>query len=344
VLIKQFEMQHGRQIKNKRGVSMHPMYTRVTLALSVALLAHGAAAQSYPAKAVRIMAPFAAGGPTDMQARWAAQQLSNALGQPFVVENRTGAAGILAADAVAKSAPDGYTLLVGNAGPLSIASSVRAQLPYDVVNDFAPITLIAKTASCMCVHPSVPAKGIKEFIALAKTQPARINYGTSGVGTVGHLAIELLAARGGIKLTHVPYKGATQVVIDQLSGNIELSSLQFAATVPYVKQGRLRALGVTSAKRSALMPEIPTIAEQGVPGYDAVNWAGLLARKGTPPAIVARLHEILKAQLATAEAGRLYTDQGHDIVAAGPAEFEKFLRAETAQWAKVVKTAGIPRE
>jgi tripartite-type tricarboxylate transporter receptor subunit TctC len=301
-------------------------------------------AQTYPVKPVRIVAPFVAGGPTDMQARWTAQQLSAALGQPVVVENRTGAGGVLAADLVAKSAPDGYTLFLGNAGPLTIASSVRLQLPYDVAKDFAPVTLIAKTASCMCVHPSVPGKNLKEFIAIAKAQPGKINYGTSGVGTVGHLAIELLAARGGVRFTHVPYKGASQVVVDQIAGNIELTSLQFAATAPFVKQGRLRALGVTSGKRSALMPEVPTIAEQGMPGFEAVNWTGLLARKGTPPAIVSRLHEVLRTQLASPEAGKLFTEQGHEITALGPLDFERFIAAETGQWAKVVKAAGIPKE
>lgn len=303
-----------------------------------------AIAQTYPVKTIRILTPFVVGGPTDAQARWAAQQLNAALGQPVVVESRTGAGGMLAVDAVAKSPPDGYTLLMGNAGPLSIAASVRAQLPYDVTNDLVPIMLLAKTASCMCVHPSVPAKSIKEFVALAKTQPGKINYGTSGVGTVGHLAIELLAARGGIKLTHVPYKGAVQVIVDQIAGSIELTSLQFAATAPYIKNGRLRALGVTSARRSPLIPEVPTIAEQGFPGYECVNWAGLLARKGTPPAIVNRIHDILKTQLATPEAARLFTEQGHDIIASSPADFDAFLRMEMGQWAKVVKAAGIPRE
>lgn len=327
--------------RSRRSFQAPPFVGAALLMLGAALPAY---AQTYPVKPVRVIVPFVAGGPTDMQARWAAQQLSTALGQPFIVENRTGAGGILAAELVAKSAPDGYVLLVGNAGPLSIAPSVRLRLPYDVTKDLAPVTLIAKTASCICVHPSIPAKDVKEFIALAKGQPGKINYGTSGVGTVGHLAIELLAARGGVRFTHVPYKGAAQVVIDQISGNIELTSLQFSATAPFVKQGKLRALGVTSAKRSALMPEVPTIAEQGMPGFEAVNWAGLLARNGTPPVVISRLHELLKAPLASVEATKLYTEQGHEIVGLGPADFERFLVAESAQWAKIVKVAGIPKE
>jgi len=324
--------------KQIRGVVLAAL-----MALVVGAMAPSAA-QNYPVKTIRIIAPFVAGGPTDAQARWAAQQLNAALGQPVVVENRTGAGGVLAVEAVAKSAPDGYTLLMGNAGPLSIAASIRKQLPYDVMNDLVPITLLAKTASCMCVHPSVPAKNIREFITLAKSQPGKINYGTSGVGTVGHLAIELLAVHGGVKFTHIPYKGAAQVIVDQISGSIELTSLQFAATAPFIKQGRLRALGVTSAKRSSLIPEVPTIAEQGLPGYECVNWAGFLARRGTPPAIVNRISEILKTQLATPEAARLFTEQGHEIVASAPPDFDAFLRTEIAQWAKVVKAAGIPQE
>ncbi len=323
---------------------MHRIGSWAALVAACLLFQPVAYAQAYPAKLVRIFAPFIAGGPVDIQARWAAQQLATALGQPFIVENRPGAGGILAADAVAKSAPDGYTLLIGNAGQLSIASSVRANLPYDVLQDFVPITLLAKTSSCLCVHPSLPVRGVKDFVALAKTRPGKINYGSSGVGVVGHLAIELLATRTGIQLTHVPYKGGALVIVDQIAGNIELSSLQLASTEPFVKQGKLRALGVTSATRAGLMPDVPTVAEQGLPGYECVNWAGILARRGTPAAVVGRIHEVLKGRLETPEARRIFTDQGHDIVVMGPADFDGFLRSEIVHWAKVVKAAGIPRE
>jgi tripartite-type tricarboxylate transporter receptor subunit TctC len=324
----------------------------IALIISACLLSPAVNAQrslakdekAYPSKPIRILVPFVAGGPTDAQARWAAQQIGAALGQQTVVDNRTGAGGILAVEVVAKSEPDGYTLLVGNAGPLSIAPSVRAKLPYDVLRDLTPVTLIAKTASCMCVHPGVPATTMQEFIAFAKTRPGKINYGSSGIGTVGHLAIELLSTRTGIKLNHVPYKGAAQIMIDQIAGNIELTSVQFASTAPFVKVGKLRALGVTSVSRSSLMPEIPTVAEQGLPGFEAGNWAGLLAPRGTSPKIIARIHGILKSRLTAPEAHRLFTEQGHELVGLGPEEFGVLLRSEIETWGKVAKAAGIPKE
>lgn len=317
---------------------------RSLIAACCALFAFGAAAQNYPIKPIRIIVPFVPGGPTDVQARWAGQQLNAALGQPVIVENRGGAGGMPGTEAVVKSAPDGYTLLAGNPGPLTIATSVRAKMPYDTLRDLAPIFLIAKTASCLCVHPSLPVKGVKDFVALAKAQPGRINYGSPGVGTVGHLATELFATQAGIKLNHVPYKGAAQYTIDLIAGHIEVAIIQFAGCAPLVQQGKIRAIGATSAKRTPLLPDLPTVAEQGIKGFVSFNWNGMLAPAATPRPIVDRVYEVLSKALATAEARELFLRQGHELGGEGPEEYGAFLKAEIEKWAHVAKAAGIPKQ
>lgn len=308
------------------------------------LYAAGVAAQGYPSRVVRIIVPFVPGGPTDVQARWAAQQLSNALGQNFLVENRGGGGGVPGTEAVVKAAPDGYTLLAGNPGPLTVSPSVHAKMPYDTLRDLAPIFLIARTASCLVVHPSVPAKGVKDFVALAKAQPGKINYGSPGVGTVGHFATELFATQAGIKLNHVPYKGAAQYTVDLIAGNIEIAIIQFAGCAPLVKQNRLRAIGATSEKRSPLLPQLPTIAEQGIPGFMSYNWNGVLAPAKTPREVVTRIYEVLTKQLSSPEGRELFTSQGHEIGNLGPDDYASFIRAEIDKWAKVAQAAGIVKQ
>jgi tripartite-type tricarboxylate transporter receptor subunit TctC len=298
----------------------------------------------YPVKTVRIIVPFPPGGPTDTQARWVAQQLNAAFGQSVIVENRAGAGGMTGTELVAKSAADGYTLLAGNPGPVTIAPIVRAKLAYDPQRDLAPIMLIARSASCLCAHPSLPVQGLKDFVALARAQPGSINYGTPGVGTVGHLAIELFASRAGVKLTHVPYKGAAQFVVDLIAGNIELAQIQFATSAGLVNQGKLRPVGVTSRERTPLMPQIRTLAEQGLQGFESYNWNGVLAPAGTPPAVISRIHDVLVKALGTPEARKFFTGQGHEVGALGPAEYGAFLRAETDKWSKVATSAGIPKQ
>ena len=316
------------------------------LALGAALIACAAPliAQQYPVKPVRIIVPFPPGGPTDTHSRWAGQQLSTAFGQPVVVENRAGAAGVIGTEAVAKAAPDGYTLLGGNPGPLTIAPTVRRQLGYDPVRDFAPITLIARSASCMCVHPSVPVKGLKEFVALLKASPGRINYATPGVGTVGHLAIENFSTTAGVKMTHVPYKGAAIYTMDLIAGHIDFANIQIFQAVPHVRAGRLRCLAVTAVTRSPLLPEVATAAEQGVKGFSSYNWNGILAPANTPKAIVDRIHAILVKPLRDADTRKEMETAGYEVVGDGPGEYAKFLQAEIAQWAKVAKAAGIKPE
>jgi tripartite-type tricarboxylate transporter receptor subunit TctC len=306
--------------------------------------AFGAGAQGYPAKLVRVIVPFVPGGPTDIQGRWAAQQLSNALGQNFIVENRGGGGGVPGTEAVVKAAADGYTLLAGNPGPLTVSHSVYAKLPYDTLRDLAPIFLIARTASCLMVHPAVPARGIKELVALAKAQPGKINYGSPGVGTVGHFATELLATQAGIKLNHVPYKGAAQYTIDLIAGHIEVAINQFASCVPLTEQKKLRAIGATSEKRSPLLPDLPTIAEQGLTGFVSYNWNGVLAPAKTPREVVTRIHDVLAKQLAAPEHRDSFLRQGHEVASLGPEDYTRFIRDEIDKWARVAKAAGIQKQ
>jgi tripartite-type tricarboxylate transporter receptor subunit TctC len=300
--------------------------------------------QAYPVKPVRIIIPFAPAGPTDNQARWAAQQLNAALGQTFIADNRPGAGGVPGTEVVVKSLPDGYTLLAGNPGPLTIAPSARAHMPYDTLRDLAPIVLIAKSASCLCAHPSLPVKGVREFIEFAKTRPGRINYGTPGVGTVGHFATELFATTAGVKLNHVPYKGAAQYTVDLMAGNIEIALNQFAIATPHVKAGRLRCLGVTSSGRTPLMPDVATIAEQGLKGYSSYNWNGLLAPAATPRPIITRIQEIIANALKTPEGRDIFLREGHEIGGTTPEEYAAFIKNETQKWAQVASRAGITKQ
>ena len=314
-------------------------------ALSVLLAAFGGAlAQSYPAKPIRLIVPFPPGGPTDTHSRWAGQQLNAAFGQPVVVDNRAGAGGIIGTEAVAKAPPDGYTLLGGNPGPLTIAPHLRKQLGYDPVKDFAPITLIARSASCMCVHPSVPAKGLKDFIAIAKSSPGKINYATPGVGTVGHLAIENFATIAGIKMTHIPYKGAALYTVDLIAGNMDFAQIQIFQAVPYVRGGKLRCLAVTSVKRSPLLPEVATAQEQGVIGFSSYNWNGVLAPAGTPQPITERIHAVLAKPLTNPDTRKQMEALGYEVAGDGPAQYGAFIRAEIAKWGQVAKAAGLKPE
>jgi tripartite-type tricarboxylate transporter receptor subunit TctC len=302
-----------------------------------------ATAQNYPTKPIRLIVPFSAGGPTDTHSRWAGNYIASALGQQVLVDNRGGAGGIIGTEAVAKSTPDGYTLLGGNPGPLTIAPSVRKKLGYDPAHDFAPITLIVRTASCMCVHPVVPARSLREFISLAKRRPGVINYASPGIGTVGHLGTELFSTTVGIKMNMVPYKGAALYLVDLMAGNVEFAYVQIAPAAPLVAAGKLRALAVTASERSGLMPNTPTAAEQGVKGFSSYNWNGLLAPAGTPKAIIDRLNAVLQKPLNDPAVRKQLTDQGYYIGGEGPAEFAAFIKEEIEKWARVAKAAKIPK-
>ncbi len=303
-----------------------------------------AAAQNYPSRLIRIVVPFTPGGPQDVNARLIGQKLTEAWGQPVVIENRAAAGGIVATEYVSKASPDGYTLLMGNPTPLTIAPSLYDKLGYEPLRQFAPVILVTQTASVFVVHPGVPAKNIKELVTLAKARPGQLIYGTSGIGSTGHLTIELFSTLTGIKMTHVPYKGASQAISDMIAGQIDLRMFPIPVTIPLVKDQRVRPLGVTSLTRFVLLPEVPTIAEQGLPGFESTNWNGILAPAGTPREIVIKLHdEIARRVLAPEERERLVRD-GYEISGLGPEQYAAFLRAETAKWAQVIKAGKVRPE
>ena len=303
-----------------------------------------AGAQNYPTRLIRIVVPFTPGGPQDVNARLIGQKLTEAWGQSVVVENRAAAGGIVATEFVSRSAPDGYTLLMGNPTPLTIAPSLYDKLGYDPQRQFAPVILVTQTASVFVVHPSVPAKTIPELVTLDKSKPGHLIYGTSGIGSTGHLTIELFSTLTGIKMTHVPYKGASQAISDMIAGQIDLRMFPIPVTIPLVKDRRVRPLGVTSLQRFPLLPEIPTIAEQGLAGFESTNWNGILAPAGTPRDIVMKLHdEIARRVLAPEERERLIRD-GYEISGLGPEQYAAFLRAETAKWARVIKAGNVKPE
>jgi tripartite-type tricarboxylate transporter receptor subunit TctC len=293
-------------------------------------------AQSYPSKPIRMVVGFAAGGPTDALARIVAQRLGGALGQQVVVENRGGADGIIAADAVAKSAPDGYTIFFASAGH-AINASLYARVPYRTVEDFEPITLIGDSPNIVAVTPSLPVKDLRELIALAKSKPAELNYGATSSPT--HLATELLASRAGVKLTRVPYKGAAPAMQALMAGDVQIVLSGIGTMLPQAKAGRIKAIAVTGAERSPLAPELPTVSESGIQ-YVATTWYGLLAPAGTPRPVIDRLNHDARALLGDPAMKAQLAPQGVVLKPSTPEEFGAFLRSEVATWAKVVQDSG----
>jgi tripartite-type tricarboxylate transporter receptor subunit TctC len=309
------------------------------LALSLVLVGP-AAAQPFPAKPLRLFVGFSPGGGVDITGRIVAAKLSELWGQAITVENRLGAGGTLAADAVAKAPADGYTFVVCNAASHGIAPSLYKKLPYDPIRDFTPISLLGITSNVMVVHPSVPATTVAEFIAYAKANPGRISFGSSGIGTSPHLSVELLKSMTGINLVHVPYKGGAQSSTDLLSGQIQLLITNLPEQIGYIKAGKTRALGVSTTKRSPQLPDLPTISEAGVPGFDVTVWYGLCAPAGLPRALVDKVNaDVAKAVLSPDTRQRLF-DQGVEASRNSPEEFAAFIRAEVTKWAKVVRDSG----
>jgi tripartite-type tricarboxylate transporter receptor subunit TctC len=297
----------------------------------------------YPTKPVRIVAPSGPGSAADTLARVIAPPLSERLGQPVIVDTRPGAGSILGTELVAKSPPDGYTVVIGTPA-LAINLSIARTMPYDALNDFAPITLGMKQLNVFAVHPSVPAKSVKELIALARARPGELPYASSGVGAISHLTIELFLLMTNTRMLHVPYKSPAGGLIDLMAGRVALMGTGAIATIPHLRSGRLRALAVTSAARTSVLPEVPTIAESGVPGYEAVGWFGVLAPTGTPKDIVLRLHKEIVAVLNQPDARERLNADGADVVAGTPEQFAEYMKAEAVKWAKVVKAAGIKLE
>ena len=307
------------------------------LSLAACALAH---AQPYPSRPVRIVVPFPPGGPTDIVARLVSQKMTEGLKQPVVVENRAGAGGVLGTEFVAKAPADGYTLLMGTIGGLAVSMSLLPDRGYDTLRDFAPITQAVNVTSILVTHPSVPVKSVQELLALARLHPGKLNYGSSGGGTVTHLAGELLKLMGGVNIIHVPYKGGAPALTAILSGEVDLTYENSLIIVPHIKSGKVRALGVTSAQRSKLLPDLPSVAE-ALPGYGASGWYGLVAPAATPKDVLARLNaEAVKALRSLDVAERL-SGQGAEPAPGSPGDFAAFIRAEIDKWSKVVKAANM---
>ena len=301
------------------------------------------AQQNYPVRAVRLVVPSSPGGGTDITARIIAPKLGEYLGQQVVVENRPGAGTMIGGESVARAAPDGYTLLMG-ISTLAINPAMYRKVPYDALKDFAPISQVVALPNILVTHPSLPVKSVKELIAFAKSRPGQINFASAGVGTNPHLSMELFLSMAGVKMIHVPYKGSGQGVIDLIAGHVTVMTPSILTALGYVKNNRLRALGVTSAKRAGGASDIPTIAEAGVPGYEAVQWFGVLAPAGTPREIIARLHKEVVRTVQTPDVRQKLVNDGADPVGSSPQEFAAFLRSETTKWAKVAKDIGIKPE
>ena len=299
-----------------------------------------AAAQTWPARPVRIVAPFPPGGGTDTVGRLLAQKLAEQTGGSFVVENRPGAAGVLGAEFVARSAPDGHTLLI-SAPEMSINPSMRSKVPYDALKDFATISQLTAGQFMLACHPSVPVRSVKQLIALAKSRPGQLNYSSSGTGGINHLAGELLQSMAGFRWVHVPFKGAGPAIVAAISGEVDFVFAATTGLVGHARAGKVRPLAVTGRKRFGELPDVPTMAEGGVAGYDVSGWYGFYAPAGTPAAIVRRLHAEAKRGLNSPEVNDKLQKAGNEVVTSTPEEFGAFLRVEIAKWAKVVKEAGL---
>jgi tripartite-type tricarboxylate transporter receptor subunit TctC len=311
--------------------------------LALALAAGNVAAQGYPNKPVRIVVPSSAGGGTDIVARIMAPRLTERLGQQVIVDNRPGAGTMIGIEVAAKSPPDGYTLLMG-LSTLAINPAMYKKVPYDTLRDFAPISQLIAAPNMLVVHPSVPAKTVKELIAFARARPGQLNFASAGQGTNPHLSMELFMSMTGTQMVHIPYKGLAPGIVDLIAGHVSVSAATMLTGLPHVRTGRLRCLGTTGAKRAAVLPDIPTVSEAGVPGYEASQWYGLLAPAQTPKEVIARLHGELIRILQVPEMRERLIADGTDPVGSNPDEFGRYIREEIAKWAKVAKAAGIKPE
>jgi len=305
------------------------------------LMTGPAAAQTYPAKPVRVIVPFPPAGAADIVARAITQEMSKAWGAQVVVDNRAGAGGLIGAEQAARAAPDGYTLLFASASPMTVNPHLTAKPPYHPLKDFTPIILIGFSPNVLVVHPSLPVQSVKALIALAKARPGQLNYASNGVGTLSHLAAELIKFQAGINMVHVPYKGGAPAAVDLLAGQVQLSFISAPAVMPHVKSGRLRALAVTNAKRSQLLPGLPTVAESGLPGYESEGWHGLCGPARLPPAIADVLYREIAAALRIPDVASLLANGGAEPVGMPPAAFVTLIRNDIARWAKVIKATHI---
>ncbi len=310
----------------------------LTVLLCAAALAQ---AQPYPARPIRVIVPFPPGGGNDTVARAIAQQLGPDLGQAVVVDNRPGAGGAVGAELAAKAPPDGYTLFLAGVGSHVVNPNLHARLAYDPVKDFAPITLLASAPSVLVVNPAVPARTVAEFTAYARANPGKLNYASNGNGSAAQLAAAMYESMAGVKMVHVPYKGIAPALTDLLSGEVQLMFGTVVALVPHIQAAKLRALAVTSRSRSALLPDVPTLAESGLPEYEAGSWYGVMAPAGTPREVVERLHDAIVRALKTPDVAKRLAAEGAIVIGSTPEEFGAHLRAELARVGKVVRAAGI---
>ena len=316
-------------------------FTKKVSLVAFAFTAMAALAQPYPSRVVRMVVAYPPGGSIDVVARLVNQRLTTAFGHQFIIDNRAGAAGNIGTDYVAKATGDGYTLLMGSAASISSAPAVYAKLPYDPMRDLAPIIQVANQPNVLTAHPSVPARTLKEFIALAKANPGKFNYGSSGIGASQHMTAELFAMLTGVKIEHIPYKGGTPAMTDLISGQIDFMFTPAPNAIAFVKSGKIRGIAVTSLKRSSALPELPTMDESGLKGFELLGWIGLLGPAGTPREIVDRLNAEINKMLAGDIRPRL-TELGLDAVGGTPEQFAAFIRQDIAKYAKIVKVARIP--
>jgi len=300
-------------------------------------------AQTYPAKAIRLIVPFAPGGSNDIMARLTGQSFTESMGQQVVIDNRAGASGIIGCDIAAKAPPDGYTLLMMSL-TIAVNPSLFKKLPFDTEKDLLPVTLVASAPLMLVVNPSVPAKSVKELIAYAKANPGKLNFGSGGPGTTPHLAGEMFKTMAGLQVVHIPYKGGGPALADLVAGQIQFMLENIPSTLPFAQSGKLRALAVTATKRSALVPDLPTLDEAGVKGYDLVGWNGLFVPAGTPGAIVAKLHQETVKALAQPEVKKRLATLGAEGVGNSPQDFGAFVKAEIRKWSRVAKEAGLKAE
>lgn len=316
---------------------------RLGVGALLAASAAGAAAQAFPVKPVRIVVPYAAGGPYDDIARTLGQRLTEIWGQAVLVENRGGAGGNIGAEVVAKAASDGYTVLLGNAGPITVNPTLFKKLPYDVQRDLAPVGMINASRMVLSVHPSLPAKNARELVALARARPGQLNYGSSGVGNLQHLGMELLQIQGGVKMNHVPYKGAAPAFVDLIAGQVDAMFANIVGTMPHLRTGRVRAIGVSSAARSPMLPEVPSVGEF-FKGFDIPTWSGIFAPAGVPRDILIKLNGDLVKVLQRADVKERFANQGSEATPSTPEALAEHVRKETAMYASVIKAAKITAE
>ena len=303
-----------------------------------------AGAETWPTKPVRVIVPFPPGSTPDLVTRLVTPGLSESFGQPFVVDNRSGAAGNIGTDAVAKARPDGYTLLIGSNGPIAVNQALYDNLPYDPARDLAPITLLVRAPQIFAIHPDVPARDFAQFVAYAKANPGKLSYGSVGSGSASHLTMEELKFRAGLDIVHVPYRGFPPAMTDLIAGQIQATCAIAAAVTPYIQDGKLRGLAITTARRSTVAPDLPSVAELGLPALESYAWQGLLAPAGTPREVIARLNAETVKQLRRPAVHDALARQGYEVIGDTPDAFAAFIRAETVRWTDVIRRTGAKAE